>query len=76
MNDKLDLILVELLEIKSELKNLKSDIAIIKNQTSKMDSHVDFVNSVYEKVETPMNYIVDKFNSVLLTSDKPKEQIE
>jgi phenolic acid decarboxylase len=30
-----------------------------------MNDHIDFVNDVYEKVETPMNFIVTKFNKMI-----------
>lgn len=35
----------------------------ITSQCRKMGSHIDFIESVYEKMRNPMNYLCDKFGS-------------
>lgn len=47
--------------IQTDIEQIKRDISDIKGQTTKMDSHVDFVNDVYEKVKAPLNYACNAF---------------
>lgn len=35
----------------------------ITSECRKMGSHIDFIESVYEKVRNPMDYLCDKFGS-------------
>ena len=74
-NNKLDIILNKLEKIESDINKIKKDISVIKQQTSKMDNHVDFVNTVYEKVEAPLNYVTSKYYS-LMGTDHEKNMIE
>jgi len=75
MNKKLDLILEKLSNIEGDISNIKKELEIIKKQTSKMDTHVDFVNNVYEKVEAPLNYVCDKFNLFLGSTDDNDQKL-
>ena len=36
----------------------------IKDNCSKMSEHIDFIQSVYDRVKAPMYYICDKFSNV------------
>ena len=44
-----------------ELKKKQDDIT---NSSNKMDKHIDFIETVYENVKHPLNYISHKFNKV------------
>jgi glycerol-3-phosphate responsive antiterminator len=58
------LILDKLSIIETKIDNIQKDVEIIKIQTSKMDQHVDFVNNIYETVEEPLNFVVNRWNSL------------
>jgi archaellum component FlaC len=64
MDEKLDIIIKKISDIELQLSKLQEDVEIIKSQTCKMDKHVDFVNNVYEQVEQPLNYVVDRWNNL------------
>lgn len=68
-DDKLDILLTKLSNIEIKLEGLEKDIQTIKEQTTKMDDHVDFVNNVYETVEAPLHYITDKFHYMIGSSN-------
>ena len=74
--NKIDFIYNKILDIESDIKNIKDDINEIKTkidtisiQTTKMDKHVNFVTDVYETVEQPLNYVVNKWNNMFGTID-------
>ena len=66
VDQKLDLIL-------ERLDKIEKDLEQIKQQTSKMDKHVDFVDNIYVKVEAPLNYVCDKVNGMLKYDSKAIE---
>ena len=37
--------------------------------SEKMSEHIDFVNNVYDSVKTPLHFISNKINSMLLTEN-------
>jgi archaellum component FlaC len=43
-----------------EIKRKQEDIT---NSSNKMDKHIDFIETVYENVKHPLNYISQKFNN-------------
>lgn len=72
MDSKFDLILSKLEKIENEIDQIKTDIDQIKRQTQNMDNHIEFINGVYDKVESPLNFITDKFNSLIYGAPEPK----
>lgn len=68
MNKETELILHELKYIKQELIELKNEIRQIKKNTQKMDDHIDFVDSVYEKVKAPFHFICNKVETISKTN--------
>lgn len=40
----------------------------VKEDTGKMSTHIDFIDSVYTKVKTPLFWICDKINSIRYNS--------
>ena len=70
MKDPLEIILNELSIIKEDLQFVKEELKKLneKNESlekdcSKMSEHIDFVDSVYEKVKYPLNYICKRYNN-------------
>ena len=45
-------------EIQNRLINIENDIKVIKQSVEKMDSHVDFVNGVYDNVKVGFHNII------------------
>jgi archaellum component FlaC len=75
--DKFDIILEEILFLKQETIMLRKEIEEIKSSTHKMDSHIDFVESIYERVKKPFNYVMDKLATkerAILDGDAPQYQ--
>jgi len=77
MNEPLEIILNELTIIKEQLNFVKEELKKIneKNESlekecSKMSSHIDFVDSIYEKVKYPLNYICKRYNNSSITNGK------
>lgn len=54
------------------IKDLTSEIKKMNNKCEKMESHIDFVENVYDKVRKPMSYLV---NSVSKLSGSGKEDL-
>lgn len=38
----------------------------VKTDCKKMSEHIDFIESIYENVKTPMDYICSKFNRLMV----------
>ena len=67
-NNDINEIKNDILCIKNNLKKINDKLIIINEQNNKMDKHVDFINNVYEQVESPLNYICNKVNLLLYKS--------
>ena len=48
------------MRVLSELKEIRQEIRDLKKTCSKMDNHVEFVESVYETVRAPVSWILSK----------------
>ena len=53
INDKLDML----------LNTINNDV---KTDCKKMSEHIDFIESIYENVKAPMDYICSKFNNLMI----------
>jgi archaellum component FlaC len=53
-----------LIEIKNELKEIKKKLQEIDEKCVKMSNHINFIESVYEKVKKPFNYLMNKVNVI------------
>ena len=63
------IIKIGIIEKRLETINHKLDELILltkENETKcdKMSSHIDFINSIYEKLKAPIDYISDKFKLI------------
>jgi hypothetical protein len=57
LDAKLDLVLTEVRLLKSEVSLLRTKVDVC---TDKMSTHVDFVESVYDNVQHPMNFLKNR----------------
>ena len=62
--DKLNEIQRDISIIKKDVSEIKEQLNKVENGTSKMTSHIDFVDTVYEKVKSPLNFVCNKFSMV------------
>lgn len=60
----MDSVISELREISNRLESIEDDIREIQASNRKIDSHVDFVNGVYDKVRRPFHYFFDTLAKV------------
>ena len=70
MEEKLDLILLEIREIKNSLKKLTNETEEVKKSCNGMDEHIRFVDSVYAKIRYPLDWVTKKISGKSLP--KPK----
>lgn len=56
-----------LLRIESRLSSIEDRLTLIEKATCKMDSHINFVDSVYEKVQSPFHSLMDMTSGYLGT---------
>ena len=68
LDEKMDKIIQKLEMLDKKLDELLSMDKNIGNNCDKMSDHIDFVNEVYENVKTPLHYISNKLNSMLITN--------
>jgi len=54
------LVLEKLEKIESRLDSIESEINNIKSSTEKMDTHISFVEHIYDTVKSPFYYIINK----------------
>lgn len=62
MENKLNIMISQLELMKSEIHEMKKEIYEIRKSNTKMDKHIDFVDSIYNKVKYPFHYILDTVN--------------
>lgn len=54
------IIVRELIEIKEQIKEIRSRINSIEGHTEKMTNHVYFIEDLYEKVKKPFMFLLNK----------------
>lgn len=55
----------EVLQLKKVIEELSKNIKSMNASTSRMDSHIDFVEGTYETLRRPLNYITDRVNGMI-----------
>ena len=50
-------------ELMDEIKLLKREIQDLKEICSRMNGHIDFVETVYDSLKAPISYISSRFSS-------------
>ena len=58
----LELVLQKLEELENSHLNLERKIDEINKNTKRMEDHINFVETTYDKVKTPFHYLIDKIN--------------
>jgi hypothetical protein len=53
-----------LTEILKKLENIEKRLEGIENSCCEMDSHIDFVNNVYDKLRYPLDFVANKISGV------------
>lgn len=51
------------IEINKKLDHIITTLESIKLNSQKMSNHIDFIDTVYNKVKSPMYWICDKINN-------------
>ena len=67
IQNKLDSLETQMNRIENKLDKLLKDFEILNDlepQCKKMSEHIDFVESVYDKVKSPMYYIFNKISKI------------
>lgn len=50
INDKFDLIIKEIAQLRTEINEIRVN-------TAPLNSHIEFINSIYNKLKAPIDYI-------------------
>jgi hypothetical protein len=58
----LELVLQKLEELENSHLNLERKVDEIHKNTKRMEDHINFVETTYDKVKTPFHYLMDKVN--------------
>jgi glycerol-3-phosphate responsive antiterminator len=81
MDSKIDLILKKLIEIDIRLTNIESKLEEVKQSSTKMSGHIDFIEHTYDTLKFPINYVktsIEKYvgydNTKELPSIRDKDQ--
>jgi hypothetical protein len=51
-------------DLMNEILELKTEIRELKEICSRMNSHITFVEGVYDTLKTPLDYIALRFNGI------------
>ncbi len=63
-DEKLEKVLEKLSQIEREITLIKEYLNPIKEGCEKMNSHIEFIEGVYKKVRTPLDYACEKLNYI------------
>lgn len=61
---KIDDLEKKVIHLEEKIDNLIELLGNVKEDTHKMSTHIDFIDSVYTKVKMPLFWICDKVNSI------------
>lgn len=64
MEQQLQIIIYKLSILETDINKIKESLYEIKQDTNKMDKHIDFVDNIYDKVKSPFHYILDSVDKV------------
>lgn len=68
MEDKLDHIIAVQKEIVRKLEEHDRKINDILGGTQKMESHITFIDSIYDQIKTPFHFLMDKVSTIKRTN--------
>ena len=79
----LELVLQKLEKLENSYLNLERKVDEIHKNTKRMEDHINFVETTYDKVKTPFHYLMDKVNLLSFSpfrkseiSQNEKEKLE
>lgn len=58
-------------ELKNDINDIKSRLDDIGQNTKRMDAHITFIESIYERLRMPIDYVCDKLSGMENTSMLP-----
>ncbi len=61
----MDDIITILNEINKKLDRIEERLITLEKTQDKMDTHIDFIEHVYDNVKHPLNYLTNKVNNYL-----------
>lgn len=70
--DELKIIIQKLNELEIKIDAMQMELKEIKGGTTKMDRHIDFVDSIYGQIKAPFHYIMEKVGSSI--KDTPRRE--
>jgi archaellum component FlaC len=56
--------------IDKKIDKIQTDLIEIKDNSKKMNDHIDFIEQTYDSLKTPIEFIKNKFNYLQLNSKK------
>ena len=56
-------------EINKKLDRIEERLIKLENTQTKMDTHIDFIEDIYENIKHPLNYVTSKVNNYLSISN-------
>jgi hypothetical protein len=71
MEDKTYIINI-LNEINKKLDRIEERLIKLERTQDKMDTHIDFIENVYENVKHPLNFVTNKINNYI-SNEEPKQ---
>jgi hypothetical protein len=64
LNNKIDNLNIDIQILDKKLNIIISNMEKISKNTKRMDSHITFVESIYETVKIPFYYLINKVNNI------------
>tara|TARA_B100001778_G_C18029497_1_gene380321 strand:+ start:162 stop:386 length:225 start_codon:yes stop_codon:yes gene_type:complete len=65
----------DLSKILEKLEHMEEKINVLEKQTQKMSDHIDFIDSVYSKISSPLWWLCNKVNGLRLSSNEEDKRI-
>ena len=69
MEEQLDVLENKITGMENKIDKIEELLAKIANDTTRMDSHITFVEKIYETIKSPFHYILGKTEKILTIKD-------
>jgi len=60
----------ELIEIKKELREIKDFLKTIQKSSTRMDIHINFIETIYFSLKTSLDFIITNIEKFILGSEE------
>lgn len=64
IESQLEILIKKIENLENKIENLERKLDNIHKETQRMDSHVTFVENIYQNVKSPFHYLMNKVNIV------------